>query len=37
MNSDFDVCIVGSGAGAAPVAYTLALAGHSVAAENAGG
>lgn len=30
MNSDFDVCIVGSGAGAAPVAYTLAQAGHSV-------
>lgn len=29
-NSDFDVCIVGSGAGAAPVAYSLALAGYSV-------
>lgn len=27
----FDVCIVGSGAGAAPVAYTLSLQGYSVA------
>lgn len=27
---DFDVCIVGSGAGAGPVAYELALAGYSV-------
>jgi choline dehydrogenase-like flavoprotein len=30
VNNDFDVCIVGSGAGAAPVAYALAEAGHSV-------
>jgi len=30
MNKDFDVCIVGSGAGAGPVAYTLAMAGYSV-------
>ncbi|VAW91241.1 Glucose-methanol-choline (GMC) oxidoreductase:NAD binding site [hydrothermal vent metagenome] len=28
--NDFDVCIVGSGAGASPVAYTLAKAGFSV-------
>ena len=28
--SDYDVCIIGSGAGAAPVAYTLALAGKKV-------
>ncbi|KAA3615610.1 MAG: GMC family oxidoreductase [Calditrichaeota bacterium] len=28
--TDFDVCIIGSGAGAAPVAYTLALAGKKV-------
>ena len=27
---DYDVCIVGSGAGASPVAYTLAKAGFSV-------
>ncbi len=27
---DFDICIIGSGAGAAPVAYTLALAGKKV-------
>jgi len=30
MNTDFDVCIVGSGAGAGPVALTLAEAGYSV-------
>ncbi|MBE7446476.1 MAG: GMC family oxidoreductase [Planctomycetia bacterium] len=30
MNTDFDVCIVGSGAGAGPVALTLAKAGYSV-------
>ena len=28
---EFDVCIVGSGAGAGPVAYELSLAGYSVA------
>ncbi len=30
MNTDFDVCIIGSGAGAGPVAYSLAEAGYSV-------
>ncbi len=30
MTIDFDVCIVGSGAGAAPVAWQLARAGHEV-------
>ena len=30
MDHDFDVCIIGSGAGAGPVAYTLAQAGFSV-------
>lgn len=30
MNTDFDVCIVGSGAGAGPVVLTLAEAGYSV-------
>jgi len=30
MNTDFDVCIIGSGAGAGPVALTLAEAGYSV-------
>ena len=30
MNHDYDVCIVGSGAGAAPVALTLARGGHDV-------
>ena len=30
MNTDFDVCIVGSGAGAGPVALTLSEAGYSV-------
>ena len=30
MNTDFDVCIVGSGAGAGPVALTLAESGYSV-------
>lgn len=30
MTTDFDVCIIGSGAGAGPVALTLAKAGHSV-------
>jgi len=29
--TDFDVCIIGSGAGAGPVAYTLAMAGYRVA------
>jgi len=28
--SDYDICIIGSGAGAAPVAYTLAMAGKKV-------
>jgi choline dehydrogenase-like flavoprotein len=30
MSKDYDVCIIGSGAGAGPVAYTLAKAGKSV-------
>ena len=30
MNRDFDVCVIGSGAGAGPVALTLSEAGHSV-------
>ena len=30
MMTDFDVCIIGSGAGASPVAYTLANAGYKV-------
>jgi choline dehydrogenase-like flavoprotein len=30
QNPDFDVCIIGSGAGASPVAFELAEAGHSV-------
>ena len=30
MNTDYEVCIIGSGAGGGPVAYTLAKAGHSV-------
>lgn len=30
MNADFDLCVIGSGAGGAPVAYRLALAGYSV-------
>ena len=30
MNTDFDVCIIGSGAGAGPVALTLSEAGYSV-------
>ncbi len=30
MDNDFDVCVIGSGAGGAPVAYALANAGYSV-------
>lgn len=30
MTTDFDVCIIGSGAGGSPIALELALAGHSV-------
>ena len=30
MTNDFDICIIGSGAGGSPVALTLAEAGHSV-------
>lgn len=30
MSKEFDVCIIGSGAGAGPVAYTLAMAGKQV-------
>ena len=28
MNKDFDVCVIGSGAGGGPVAWTLARAGY---------
>ena len=30
MNRDFDVCVIGSGAGGGPIAYALAVAGFSV-------
>jgi len=30
MSKDFDICIVGSGAGGGPIAYELALAGYDV-------
>ncbi len=30
MNTDYDVCVIGSGAGGGPIAYELALAGYSV-------
>ena len=30
MSRDFDVCVIGSGAGGGPVAYELAMAGYSV-------
>lgn len=30
MSRDFDVCVIGSGAGGGPVAYSLARAGFSV-------
>ena len=30
MTTDYDVCIIGSGAGGSPVAQTLAQAGYSV-------